>query len=72
MKYAVSTICLCKGFFLQFYFDSFELLKWQKKITSAKKRRRDTMILLFTLAMTQVRKTECTTLLNFISLHPKE
>ena len=47
LKYVVSIICLGKGIFLGFYFDSFELLKWKKKIMSAKKWRCDTMILLF-------------------------
>ena len=31
MKYVVSMLCLGIRVFFQFYFDSFELLKWQKK-----------------------------------------
>ena len=52
LKYVVSTICLGKGIFIGFYFDSFELLNGKKKITLAKKCWCDTMILLFTSAIT--------------------
>ena len=52
LKYVVSIICLGKGIFLGFYFDSFELLKWKKEIMLAKKYWRDTMILLFMSAIT--------------------
>ena len=41
------------GIFPQFYFDSFELLKWQKNSRRQKKCLRDTMILLFMSAFTE-------------------